>query len=157
MDILPTFAALAAAEAPSDRVIDGEDIRHLFHGRFDDADLNKAFFYYLRVHLQAVRQGKWKLVGADGEPWQLYDMEVDRTETRDLAERSPEVARRLSGLYGRWAERSDVLPWDELKIPFIPPSENPLTRTEEELGRYFSELEARGIEVPFAEREKQQR
>ncbi|MEW4565447.1 sulfatase [Bremerella sp. JC770] len=61
MDVMPTFAALAGAEIPSDRVIDGEDIRPLFHGEFDKANPDKAFFYYLRVHLQAVRQGKWKL------------------------------------------------------------------------------------------------
>ena len=46
---------------PDDRVIDGENITHLFHGEFDKANADKAFFYYLRVHLQAVRQGQWKL------------------------------------------------------------------------------------------------
>jgi arylsulfatase len=61
LDILPTFAALAGAQTPKDRVIDGEDIRHLFHGQLDQANPDKAFFYYFRVHLQAVRQGKWKL------------------------------------------------------------------------------------------------
>ena len=35
LDILPTFASLADAETPKDRVIDGEDIRHLFHGQFE--------------------------------------------------------------------------------------------------------------------------
>ena len=61
MDIMPTFAALSGAKLPTDRVIDGSDIRHLFHGDFEKADPAKAFFYYLRVHLQAVRQGNWKL------------------------------------------------------------------------------------------------
>ena len=61
LDVLPTLASLAGAETPKDRVIDGEDITHLFHGEFDQANPDKAFYYYLRVHLQAVRQGKWKL------------------------------------------------------------------------------------------------
>jgi len=63
LDVLPTFAALAGAASavPKDRVIDGDDIRHLFHGDFDEADPDKTFFYYLRVQLQAVRQGHWKL------------------------------------------------------------------------------------------------
>lgn len=61
LDILPTVAALAGADVPSDRVIDGEDIRHLIHGDLDKANAEKAFYYYLRVHLQAVRQGQWKL------------------------------------------------------------------------------------------------
>lgn len=121
MDVMPTFAALAGAEVPSDRVIDGEDIRHLFHGDFDKADPDKAYFYYLRVHLQAVRQGKWKLhlprdkepVGAAPfsrnthiapadrvgfeEPF-LVDMENDIGETTNIAAENPQVVERLFGL-----------------------------------------------------------
>ena len=121
LDVLPTFAALAGAEAPTDRVIDGEDIRHLFHGQFDKATSSKAFFYYLRVHLQAVRQGKWKLhlvrdeepagaapfsrnrhihpsdrVGFD-EPF-LLDLETDLGETTNVAEQHPDVVKRLLDL-----------------------------------------------------------
>ncbi|WP_436717898.1 sulfatase family protein [Roseiconus lacunae] len=121
MDVMPTFAALAGAEMPSDRVIDGEDIRHLFHGEFDKANPDKAYFYYLRVHLQAVRQGKWKLhlsrekepigaapfgrnthiapmdrIGFD-EPF-LVDLENDLGETMNLAAENPQVVERLLGL-----------------------------------------------------------
>ncbi|MEM7391992.1 MAG: sulfatase-like hydrolase/transferase, partial [Verrucomicrobiota bacterium] len=121
LDVLPTFAALAGAEAPSDRVIDGEDIRHLLHGEFDKADPDKAFYYYLRVHLQAVRQGKWKLhlprekepIGAApfsvnrhiapadrvgfAQPF-LVDLEADLGETTDVSEGHPEVVNRLLAL-----------------------------------------------------------
>jgi arylsulfatase len=45
LDVLPTFAALSGVEAPTDRVIDGENITHLFHGQFDRADSSKAFYY----------------------------------------------------------------------------------------------------------------
>lgn len=121
LDILPTFAALASADVPSDRVIDGEDIRHLFHGHLDQANGDKAFFYYLRVHLQAVRQGKWKLhlprdkrqpgtapfetnnhiaaadrVGFD-QPF-LVDLEADIGETTNLADRHPLVVKSLLAL-----------------------------------------------------------
>ncbi|MEO1992947.1 MAG: sulfatase [Pirellulales bacterium] len=121
MDVMPTFAALAGAEVPSDRVIDGEDIRHLFHGQFDKADEEKAYFYYLRVHLQAVRQGDWKLhlprekepigaapfsrnthiasvdrVGFD-TPF-LVDLKNDLGETTNVAAEHPHVVKRLLGL-----------------------------------------------------------
>ena len=33
---------------------------------------------------KAVRDGKWKLVQKWQQPWQLYDMEADRTEQHDL-------------------------------------------------------------------------
>ena len=121
MDVMPTFAALASAEVPSDRVIDGEDIRHLFHGDFDKANPGKAYFYYLRVHLQAVRQGEWKLhlprekepVGAAPfsrnthiapadrvgfeEPF-LVDLKSDVGETTNVAAENPQIVERLLGL-----------------------------------------------------------
>lgn len=121
LDVLPTLAALSGAPLPEDRVIDGEDIHHLFHGDFAKANKDKAFYYYLRVHLQAVRQGKWKLhlprskepigaapfqrnnhiapvdrVGFD-EPF-LVDLERDLGETTNVAQANPGVTKQLMSL-----------------------------------------------------------
>lgn len=121
MDVLPTLAALAAAETPADRVIDGEDIRHLFHGEFDKANTDKAYFYYLRVHLQAVRQGNWKLhLPREKEPMGaapfsrnthiapadrigfnkpfLVNLDSDIGETTNVAMEHPQVVARLMAL-----------------------------------------------------------
>ena len=118
LDVLPTLAALVGAELPQDRVIDGEDIRHLFHGQFDQASPNKTFYYYLRTHLQAVRQGKWKLhLSRPKEPPWLYpftvnqhiaaadrtgfaepflvDLDTDLGETTNVADRFPDVVKQL--------------------------------------------------------------
>lgn len=135
LDVLPTFAALAGAEVPTDRVIDGEDIRHLFHGDFAKADPEKAYFYYLRVHLQAVRQGKWKLhlprgkepvgaapfsrnthiapadrVGFD-KPF-LVDLDEDIGESTNVASQNPQVVQRLLGLAE--AMREDLGDYDRV-------------------------------------------
>ncbi len=108
IDILPTFARLAGTQAPTDRVIDGEDIRHLFEGNVKESDDNRVFRYYFTNTLQAVRQGKWKLhlprpakpswlgtfagnrhiapsdwIGFD-EPY-LVDLEADPGETKSVA------------------------------------------------------------------------
>lgn len=135
MDILPTFAALAGAEMPSDRVIDGEDIRHLIHGDFGKANKNKTFFYYLRVHLQAVRQGKWKLhlprekepVGAAPfsvnrhiapvdrigfiQPF-LVNLETDIGETIDLSSEHPNIVQNLMQLAA--SMREDLGDYDKV-------------------------------------------
>jgi len=121
IDILPTFAGMAGAEIPADRVIDGVDIAPLFAGNFEEADEDRTFAYYFINSLQAVRQGKWKLhLPRPAEPdwlgrfarnnhiaprdWMgfqepfLVDLETDPGETRSLAAEHPEVVERLLAL-----------------------------------------------------------
>jgi len=62
----------------------------------------------------AVRQGKWKLVSRHPGGWELYDLEADRTEMEDLADRYPERVRELSEKYEHWARRCGVVPWNQL-------------------------------------------
>lgn len=65
----------------------------------------------------AVRDGKWKIVryGKMGSgkttPWELYDMQADRTEQHDLASQHPELVEKMADQWQAWAEASDVLPW----------------------------------------------
>ncbi|MGB7323487.1 MAG: sulfatase [Rubripirellula sp.] len=135
LDVLPTLAALSGATVPTDRVIDGEDIRHLIHGDFDKANADKAYYYYLRVHLQAVRQGKWKLhLTRDKEPLGaapfsknqhiasadrigfdapfLIDLDHDLGETTNVADEHPQVVQRLLGLAE--SMRSDLGDFDRV-------------------------------------------
>jgi arylsulfatase len=44
-------------------------------------------------------------------PWELYDMERDRTELCNLADQHPEVVRELATAWEEWARRTHVLPW----------------------------------------------
>jgi hypothetical protein len=116
-------------------LLDGEDVRHLFHGDFAKADPEKANFYYLRVHLQAVRQGKWKLhLPRDKEPVGaapfsrnthiaaadrvgfkkpfLVDLHEDIGETTNVADQNPQVVRRLLKLAE--AMREDLGDYDRV-------------------------------------------
>ena len=56
-----------------------------------------------------------KLVAARDEPWELYDMEADRTELDDLAARQPATVAQMSALYQAWANRCGVVDWGELR------------------------------------------
>jgi arylsulfatase len=60
----------------------------------------------------AVRSGRWKLVREHSQPWELYDMTADRSETTDLAGEHPDVVAELSAAWQDWAERSGVIPWE---------------------------------------------
>lgn len=59
---------------------------------------------------RAIRDGKWKLVAKENRPWELYDMEKDRTEMHDLADRMPDLVRKLDETWTAWARRANVLP-----------------------------------------------
>ena len=81
IDFLPTFYTLGGgAELPSG--IEGTDLAAMWAG--GDQDRSYSMMGYLADH-RYVRDGDWKLVSADFEPWELYDLSSDRTETSDLA------------------------------------------------------------------------
>lgn len=62
----------------------------------------------------AVRIGAWKLVRKHPGPWELYDLEADRTELNDLATLYPERVRDMAAQYDDWAHRCGVLPRDKV-------------------------------------------
>ena len=93
MDLLPTFAKLAGAMIPTDRVIDGKDIWPTLIGQAPTP--HETFFYHGGNQLRAVRSGKWKLHTRNGKPAQLYDLEKDIGEKTNLIDSNPEVVERL--------------------------------------------------------------
>jgi arylsulfatase A-like enzyme len=121
LDLLPTFARLAGTKAPQDRVIDGKDIWPLLAGQQGAKSPHEAFYYYQMDQLQAVRSDRWKLhlplkvkkanwgKGTPNTPSKLYDLEADIGETTNLADKYPDVVKRLMAL----AEKARVDIGDE--------------------------------------------
>jgi arylsulfatase A-like enzyme len=120
IDVLPTFAALAGAEVPHDRIIDGKDIRPLIFGEAGAKCPHEAYYYYWNHELQAIRSGPWKLhfphlyrslagrrPGHGGKsiryqelatPLALYNLESDIGESHDVLADHPDVVVRLEKL-----------------------------------------------------------
>jgi len=103
MDLLPTLARYAGAASPDDRAIDGRDIRSLMEGTPGAQTPHDAFYYYKAGDhtLHAVRSGKWKLHLLLNE---LYDLENDISEARNLYQERPGIVARLTKLAGRCRE-----------------------------------------------------
>ena len=119
MDILPTLAKLAGGGAPTDRIIDGQDIWPLLSGQDVNKSLKNRFYYYWDFGLDAVREGPWKLVfphqyrsltgppGKDGQPGgyseasielALYNLDTDAGETQNVAADHSQIVERLQKL-----------------------------------------------------------
>ncbi|MCA9064891.1 MAG: arylsulfatase, partial [Planctomycetaceae bacterium] len=58
---------------------------------------------------RAVREGDLKVVWENRKTgWELYDLSRDRTETKNLADRQPELVNRLARQWEIWARMTDV-------------------------------------------------
>lgn len=103
MDLLPTFAKLAGAPIPSDRIIDGKDIWPVLSG--DAETPHEAFFYHKGNQLAAVRSGDWKLhIDARGKPSELFNLASDVGEKSNVLKANPEIAKRLTTMLSAFAK-----------------------------------------------------
>ncbi|WP_144208222.1 sulfatase-like hydrolase/transferase [Shewanella donghaensis] len=87
LDLYPTFAALAGVEIPTGKRLDGKDIWSAFSA--NENPHQDELFYVLRHRKgfsdAAVRRNEWKAVKHGNKPWQLFNVETDLNETKDLS------------------------------------------------------------------------
>ncbi|MCY2974073.1 MAG: sulfatase [Planctomycetota bacterium] len=123
IDILPTVAGIINAKLP-DIKIDGKDVRSLMVDHESPSPHVSFPYYYAKNELQAVRDSRWKLVlphkyrslqgntgGSGGIPsnyklvdagLELYDLESDPSETKNVVASFPQVVLRLQAEAKKW-------------------------------------------------------
>ena len=133
IDIAPTFYDVANAKYPA--VYNGVKTNSL-PGRsltgllFNGTELNREEpIFWERAGNRAVRKGKWKLVSIyPTYNWELYDIDTDRGETKNVAAANPKLVNELSAAYVEWAKENGVVDFDRVKPkqPLLPSTKKAL-------------------------------
>jgi arylsulfatase A-like enzyme len=106
IDIMPTILQLTGARYPAinarqEKVnpLEGVSLASLLDGRRPAVE-RPLFWQWAKG--MAIRKGRWKLVADDFEPWELYDISRDATETDNVIDEYPQVARELKREWEQW-------------------------------------------------------
>lgn len=113
IDIMATCVDVSGATYPTEvrgeaiKPMEGVSLQPAFHGE----SINRPGpIFWEHEGNRAVRAGQWKLVARENRPWELYNMEADRTEMHDLSTSQPEIVKELSDEWDAYAARANVLP-----------------------------------------------
>lgn len=112
IDVLPTLAEVGGAVIPSAwpgrelTPLAGVSLVPVLNG----GKLPSRPLYFLYDTDRGLREGDWKLVSFQRNPWELYNLAEDRTEQHNLASQNPEVRDRLAKLWFQMAEIVDMAP-----------------------------------------------
>lgn len=144
IDILPTLIDLCSLKRPKGSGMHGRSLVPLLSapsgrtaaGAWRDRSIvvdSQRLDKLVKWRQAAVMTQRWRLVNAspDGDPakLELFDMELDGRQTRNVAGENPEVVRRLSADYDRWWKMVSARGGEYVRIRLGDERENPSTLT----------------------------
>ena len=109
IDFMPTFLELAGGKYPEKHKgreilpVEGKSLVTVLKGGKREGHGQLAWEWSGN---RALREGKWKVVWDKLEKkWTLFDLEGDRTETRDFASANPKRVARMTAAWFAWAKK----------------------------------------------------
>jgi arylsulfatase len=117
VDVLPTFADIAGATIPptfpgrEPSPLAGISLAPIIAGGEITA---RPPIHLLFASDRGLRDGDWKLVSFQSQPWELYHMPTDRTENHNVAAQLPEIVARMSNQWHDMAANILVTKGNEL-------------------------------------------
>lgn len=105
IDLVPTILDVVGGKPSSAEAAEALPLlpgKSLLPAFTKDGSVSRDYLWWSHEGNRAVRVDNWKLVaaGANG-PWELYDLGLDRTETKNLAGTMPDKVRELADLWSR--------------------------------------------------------
>ena len=102
IDIVPTVLDVVGIEKPTHW--DGEAIpvapgKSLVSAFAKEKTIHRDSLWWLHEGNRAIRVGNWKLVAAENDPWELYDLTSDRAEQYNLASKMPDKVKELESVW----------------------------------------------------------
>ena len=121
IDLLPTIAKLAEVKYQGKLKLPGGGTSFIKQLEGNPKVIRSAFFFEHEGN-RAVLFGKWKLVGLKDKPWELYDLNADRTELNNLISEKASLARAIQTRWEFWAKENLVTPLpDDYQVPYLKP------------------------------------
>ena len=128
VDIVPTILEITGTEMPkrnhgvAQYPLSGVSMAYTFDAA-PDAPTRKAVQYYAMLGTRGIWKDGWKAVAVhapltgkgnfDQDVWELYNLDVDRSEAHNLAEEQPAKLRELVDAWFDEARKNNVLPLDD--------------------------------------------
>ncbi len=128
VDIVPTILDICGLQMPAvyrgveQYPLSGVSMEYTFTAKPDDPT-QKHRQYYAMLGTRAIWEDGWKAVAVhapltskdhfDNDQWQLYHVDADRSESKDLAKENPEKLEALKKVWLEEANKNFALPLDD--------------------------------------------
>ena len=107
LDFYPTFAYLAGAELPKDKVLDG---KNFWNSLEKNKNSREGEMIYALRHREGysdvgARKDDWKILQVGQKKWQLFNIEEDISEQNDLSAKHPERLKAMVEETKKWSAK----------------------------------------------------